>query len=79
MVSPLEVMSLGSILYSHQVRFVRSGHLFAESDIMRSLSEVLKAFSKSSSRMASPLVSACFASARMACTPTSYPPLSTPS
>ena len=57
-VSPLEVMSLGSILYSHQVRFVRSGHLFAESDIIKSRSAVLKAFSKSRSRMASPFVSA---------------------
>ena len=67
MVSPLEVISLGSSLYSHQVRFVKSGHLFAESDIIKSRSAVLKAFSKSRSRMASPLVAACCASARMAC------------
>ena len=79
MVSPLEVISLGSSLYSHQVRFVKSGHLFAESDIIKSRSAVLKAFSKSRSRMASPLVAACCASARMAWTPISYPPLSTPS
>ena len=56
MVSPLEVISLGSSFNSHQVRFVKSGHLFAESDIIKSRSAVLKAFSKSRSRMASPLV-----------------------
>ena len=78
MVSPLEVMSLGSILYNHQARFVRSGHLFAESDIIKSRSAVLKAFSKSRRRIASPFISACCASAHMAWTPISYPPLITP-
>ena len=45
MMSPPEVMSFGSILYSHQVRFVMSGHLFADSDIIKSRSAVFKAFS----------------------------------
>ena len=66
MTSPLEVMSRGSFLYNHQVRFVMSGHLLAESEIIRSRSEVLKAFLKSRSRMASPFEAACFASSRMA-------------
>ena len=36
MVSPPKVMSFGSILYSHQVRFVKSGHPFEDSDIIKS-------------------------------------------
>ena len=66
--SPLDVKSLGSILYSHQVRFVKSGHLFAVSDIIDSRCEVFKAFSKSRRRTASPFVAACCASVRIAWT-----------
>ena len=77
--SPLEVKSLGSILYSHQVRFVRSGHFLAESDIIKFQSAVLNALAKSSSRIASPFVTACFARAGIAWIQISYPPLSTSS
>ena len=33
--SQLEVISIGSILYSHQVRLVKSRHFFAESDVIK--------------------------------------------
>ena len=54
--SPVDVRSLGSMWYSHHVRLVSSGHFFAERDIIRLRSAVLKALAKSNSRIASPLV-----------------------
>ena len=56
--SPEVVRSLGSMLYSHHARFVSSGHILAERDITKLRSAELKAFAKSISRIASPLVEA---------------------
>ena len=56
--SPEVVRSLGSMLYSHHARLVSSGHILAERDIIRLRSAELKAFAKSISRMASPLLEA---------------------
>ena len=74
-----EVMSLGSMWYSHHARFVSSGHILAVRYITRLRSAVLKAFSKSSSKMASSFVVTRSARLRMAWIPISYPPCTTPS
>ena len=74
MVSPLDVRSLGIMLYSHHVRFVSSRQVLAPRDIIRLQAAVSKALTKSSSRMASPFIAAYCASSRTACILITYPP-----